>query len=74
MKNSIALISKYRNMLFGLAAIWIYLAHEWVYLLGDFKIACDIEYIISYGFCGVDIFILLSGLGLIYSIEKRTVI
>ena len=71
-------ISRYRKELMGLAALWIFMFHHW---------QCVLEYIVpnhkniilfgrnlvSFGYCGVDMFFLLSGIGLVYSIDKNTV-
>jgi len=61
-------VFKYRNLIYGLAAIWIvfYHIHQKYWL--------DIPYvsrIINMGNMGVDVFLLLSAIGLSYSMEKN---
>lgn len=67
-------ISKCRTLIMGFAALWIYYFH--ICPVGIFKIfpLNRIEwYIHQVGFCGVDIFLLLSSLGLFYSFSKKPV-
>ena len=55
----------------GFAALWIYIFHEWK-LGNDSGILSQILVIFKrLGFCGVDIFFLLSGIGLTYSFSKK---
>ena len=64
-------IVSYRTELMGLAALWIYIFHEWVPLAPNVPVLGFIEgFIKQIGFFGVDIFFLLSGMGLIFAIEK----
>lgn len=75
MKNDIKspAILHYRTHLMGLAAIWIYLFHEWIPLAPNIPIIGFIEnFIKQIGFFGVDIFFFLSGMGLIYAMEKHS--
>ena len=59
---------KYRNLIYGLAAIWIVLYHIHLkYPLG----VPVLSPILKMGNMGVDIFLLLSAVGLSYSIEKN---
>ncbi len=70
-KNAFLLISKYRGAIMGFAALWIFFFHEWQPLASaDSWIAFPEGFLKRIGFCGVDIFLLLSGIGLTYSIEK----
>lgn len=60
-------LSKYRSELMGIAMLWVMLFHAWdldlkVGILNDLR---------SAGFGGVDIFILLSAMGLVMSLSKR---
>ena len=62
-------LSKYRTELMGFAILWIFLFHSNIYIpefLAPFKFVKEI------GEFGVDIFFLLSGLGLSFSISKNT--
>ena len=61
---NLSLLSKYRTELMGFAIICVYLFH-----MSDLK---DMNIIFRYGYMGVDIFILLSGIGLVYSWEKNS--
>lgn len=67
----INLISKWKTVLMGFAALWIYFNHEWITLFDHIPfLGKSEEFMIEIGFCGVDIFLLLSGMGLTYSIKK----
>ena len=75
-RNGFLLISKYRAVLMGIAAIWIHVYHTWIHTIINpqtgFGIAMsNVEnYIALIGNCGVDIFLLMSGMGLTYAIKK----
>jgi len=75
-KNGFQLLSRYRSAIMGIAAIWILVFHEWIQLStnppeGTFNLINFLEvYIKRIGFCGVDIFLLLSGIGLTFAIKK----
>lgn len=71
--NGLALINKHRVSLMGIAALLIFVYHECEVVFGSIPVINFIEnFIRRTGFCGVDIFFLLSGMGLTYSIEKNT--
>lgn len=66
------LISRYRGAVMGLSALWVFFFHimETV-ITADHPAAAWTEARIKrFGYCGVDIFFLLSGLGLTYAISK----
>ena len=77
-KNGFQLVSKYRSAIMGLAALWILVFHAWVILSpdpkdGSFSLINFLEhYIKDIGFCGVDIFLFLSGIGLTFAIRKES--
>ena len=63
---SIKLISKHRTCLMALAMIWIGFNHS------NFPFQSKIvNFFILCGYCGVDIFIFLSGFGLYYALKKE---
>lgn len=75
MKNDIGLISKYRTAIMGVASLWIFLFHEWSPIMeGHWKCYAVETFLKTIGFCGVDIFLFLSGMGLIYAIKKHNVL
>lgn len=64
-------ILSYRTPLMGIAALWIYIFHEWIPLAPGIPVIGFIEgFIKQIGFFGVDIFFLLSGMGLCHAIDK----
>ena len=58
-------ISKYRSELMGWAILWIMMLHF------TFTQIKPLGFMAQYGFAGVDIFMMLSGLGLFFSLEKN---
>ena len=69
------IISKHRGKLMGFAALWIYIFHilpspAFANAHGLWKIWW---YIRNAGFCGVDMFLFLSGLGLAYHLHRHPV-
>ncbi len=55
----------------GFAALWILFFHEWQPVFGSYaKIAMLENFVKRIGFCGVDIFLFLSGIGMVYSYGK----
>jgi len=73
-RNDLSLISKYRGAIMGFAAIWILFFHEWIVLSAteETVIGWTERFIKRTGFCGVDIFLFLSGMGLTYAIKKAS--
>lgn len=77
--NGFQLLSKYRGAIMGIAALWILAFHEWIQLTttveGGFHPVNFLErYIKAIGFCGVDIFLMLSGIGLTFAIGKGSLL
>lgn len=72
MSNSILTISNYRAELMGIATIMILIGHSIFYGQGfiDYGYLQDI---FTLGYSGVDIFLFLSGYGLVYSMQKNEV-
>ena len=73
-RNGFLLLSKYRGAVMGIAAIWILIYHEYIRLTPDGAFAAlefAERFIKRIGFCGVDIFFLLSGIGLTFAIKKK---
>lgn len=76
-ENELNLINKYRTAIMGFAALWIYFYHEqgyeWCHVYFSPEIISRSFYFFKrIGYCGVDIFLLLSGIGLVYGIEKNS--
>ena len=74
--RSIALINKYRGQIMGISALWIVVYHTWYRMFAPEtspKLLYYMELAITkLGYFGVDIFFLLSGIGLSYSIVKHS--
>lgn len=69
------LLSKYRVHIMGVATLWIMMFHVWHPVLGAYRIIGDVEeFLKRIGFCGVDIFLLVSGFGLVSAVEKYDLI
>lgn len=60
-------LSRYRSELMGLAILWVMLFHAYSFHFGFLPL----DGIKALGFCGVDIFIMLSGMGLFVSLSKH---
>ncbi len=71
----LALVSKYRKAIMGAAALYVLFFHEYITLLTpETPFFYDVErYLKRFGFMGVDVFFLLSGMGLTYAIAKSGV-
>lgn len=69
------MISKHRGKLMGVAALWIYVFH--ILPAPAFRDAHGLWkvwwYIRNAGFCGVDMFLFVSGLGLAYHLQRHPV-
>lgn len=73
-KSTFQLVNKYRGAIMGIAALWILFFHEWIPIMeGHWKTYAVEVYIKTIGFCGVDFFLFLSGIGLVYAISKGSV-
>jgi len=70
--NVLTLISRYRTELMGFAAVWILFYHEWRSLFGNSIVGKAERFVVEMGFYGVDIFLFLSGMGLVYAIGKQS--
>ena len=76
--NGFKLIMKYRYVIMGIATMWIFVFHTWLPVFyepanGFTMVLHNIEeYMRIMGFCGVDMFLLLSGMGLTYAIKKNS--
>ena len=59
--------------LMGFAALWIYMFHVWLPVFGGVPVLGRLEALVKYvGFAGVDLFFFLSGGGLVFAIQKRS--
>ncbi len=65
MEKTIEKISKYRDALMGVAILWVMLHHSGLNLPNPFFV------VKRSGYCGVDIFMFVSGLGCAYSLHKN---
>lgn len=65
-KTDLSDFSKYRNELMGISAILIWVCHAYGYV----ELPISLQYVLSLGNIGVDLFLFLSGMGLWYSLEK----
>ncbi len=73
-KNTLQLISKYKGAIMGFAAWCIVIFHDWQPVFGRVPVLGPLEVgLKQIGFFGVDVFFLLSGLGLTYAIQKGSV-
>ena len=69
-RNMWELISQYRNCIMGFSALAILVFHEYVPFGRLYELQKHIK---TFGFVGVDIFFLLSGMGLTYAIKKSKI-
>ncbi|MBE7070426.1 MAG: acyltransferase [Ruminococcaceae bacterium] len=75
-KNGFLLLSRYRGAVMGMAAIMIFVFHGWISVIPKSPNAVisflhDTEFFIRrVSYFGVDIFFLISGMGLTYAIKK----
>lgn len=69
--SSLYLLNKYRKEIMGLAALWICVFHAWTPEWANPNIVWFIK---SIGYMGVDIFFLMSGIGMTYAIKKENLI
>lgn len=70
-KGDLVLLNEYRGALMGIAALWIYFFHEWIPVFDKYPVLSAAElFLKKIGFCGVDIFLFLSGAGITYSITR----
>ncbi len=65
------LLSRYRKAVMGVAALWILFFHAgYIHFESTPVLSALEQFIKRVGFCGVDIFLFLSGMGLVYAMEK----
>ena len=70
-KGLLLSINKYRPQIMGFAALWIFIYHEWQLLSAPWSPPYYAErFIKDIGFIGVDMFLLLSGMGLSGAVRK----
>ena len=78
--NGFKLVMQYRYFIMGIAAIWIHVYHVWIPPFDEptgkimFFLQSTGEFIRSLGYCGVELFVLLSGMGLTYAIKKGSLL
>lgn len=73
--NYLELVSKHRAELMGIATLWIFVLHKWERIFSNIRIIGPLEwYTVNYGACGVDIFMFISGMGLVFAIGKSKTI
>jgi len=75
-EDELNILNKYRTAIMGIAAIWIFLfheqEHEWAKVFFSPQWLSYASYFAKrIGFSGVDIFLLMSGIGLVYAREKH---
>ena len=72
-KNDLKILMNNRTKIMGFAALLILYFHTWMPIISNTSIISKIELFTKrIGFLGVDIFLLLSGMGLVNSIKKDT--
>ena len=66
-------LSRYRSQLMGISILWIMLFHSGIEVPDNIVLRALWYLFVSFGGgCGVDIFFMLSGFGLVYSASKLT--
>ncbi|MGN0326569.1 MAG: acyltransferase family protein [Lachnospiraceae bacterium] len=69
--DDLSLLNQYRLPIMGFAALWILFFHTGVVVLPEGNILYPVYYFVRrIGHLGVDIFFLLSGIGMVFSYEK----
>ena len=71
--GDLALISKHRNALMGIAAIIICVFHEFLPVFPAGTAMYDVEeFVLRVSFYGVDVFLILSGMSVVFSLKKNS--
>lgn len=71
--GTLNLVNTYRSCIMGFAALWIWVNHEWTPSVDWVHYLCNVEaFIKRIGFVGVDFFLFLSGMGLVYAMERHS--
>ena len=68
--DDISILNRYRLPVMGTAALYVLFLHTGVIMSGGF-LSDAVVFIRRMGFLGVDVFLFLSGIGLVYSYEKE---
>lgn len=76
-ETDLNILNKYRAAIMGVAAIWIFIFHEqeleWTKVFFSPEFLSKAFYFIKrVGYCGVEMFLMLSGIGLVYAREKHS--
>lgn len=70
--GTLNLISTWRGSIMGFAALWVWVFHEWIPVVDWVHGLSYVEFAFKrIGFVGVDFFLFLSGMGLVYAIERH---
>ena len=68
-------VSKYRSQIMGFAALWIFFFHvrNEAVVFQNVPVLKDIDtFFVNIGFCGVDIFLFLSGWGMYHAVNRHS--
>ena len=65
------LVSQYRQEIMGFACLWVIASHNIFDWPGGSDIIYTVRRLFDYGNAGVELFLLVSGIGLCYAYPKR---